>query len=102
MDIDHKNQNGLHNYRANLRVCSRSENMANSRKYRVGISGFKGVTWHKQDSLWQAQIHVNYKHVLLGLFRDPREAARAYDRAAVEHFGVFACTNAKLGLLPQA
>jgi hypothetical protein len=37
----------------------------------------------------------------LGSHATAEEAARAYDKAAREAFGEFACTNADLGLLPR-
>jgi len=47
-------------------------------------SRFKGVTWHKGDSRWQARIQTAKKLTFLGAFGDEHEAARAYDVAAVE------------------
>jgi hypothetical protein len=35
----------------------------------------------------------------LGLYDNKEEAGRAYDRAAIEHFGIYARTNKQLGLL---
>jgi hypothetical protein len=32
-------------------------------------------------------------------YKTAQEAAIAYDQAAIEHYGEFACTNKKLGLL---
>jgi len=43
--------------------------------------------------LTQGQVTVNGKQRYLGLFLDPIEAAKAYDRAALEAFGEFAVPN---------
>ncbi len=44
---------------------------------------------------WIACIRVDRRQIKLGSFSDEIDAAKAYDRAAVEHFGVFARTNFK-------
>lgn len=56
-------------------------------------SGFNGVCWHKGAGKWVAQITHSRKHLYLGLFSDPKEAARAYDKKAVEVFGGLASLN---------
>lgn len=50
---------------------------------------------------WYASIKVNNRQISLGDYNDPISAARAYDAAAIEHFGEFACTNVMLGLIPM-
>lgn len=92
METDHINGDGLDNRRCNLRVCTRSQNAANREKKRDKV-GYKGVHWHKQTNKWRPRIKVNYKSISLGLFEDQEDAARAYDRAAMQHFGEFARTN---------
>jgi hypothetical protein len=84
MDVDHKNHNRLDNRRANLRVCTRSQNLGNKRKL---SDGFKGV--HPSGKRWVAMLRKS----VIGTFNSPEEAARAYDKAAREHYGEYAHTN---------
>ena len=95
MEVDHINHNPLDNRRINLRVCIHAHNMRNLPKPRNGrtSSPYKGVSWHKNHECWQAMIKLNYKQKWLGNFTDPKEAALAYNRAAVECFGEFAKLN---------
>jgi hypothetical protein len=54
-------------------------------------SRYKGVTRAKGG--WQASITCNNKYSYLGTFSIEEHAALAYDKAAREHFGGFACCN---------
>jgi hypothetical protein len=92
-DVDHIKGNKLDNRRANLRLCSRSQNKANVGLKRTNTSGFKGVSFFKQTKRWRARIKVDYKATHLGFFPDKESAAKAYDAAAILHFGRFAQTN---------
>lgn len=78
--------------RWNLRTCSNQKNQCNRRKHR-GSSQFKGVCWHKRDGKFQAEIKLDGRSKFLGMFTDELDAALAYDSAAREHFGEFACCN---------
>jgi hypothetical protein len=91
--VDHENQDGLDNRRANLRIATRSQNNANQRRRKDNTSGYKGVVWHKRERRWQAQIQVEGKCLYLGGFDDPKDAAQAYNVAAFTHFGEFARLN---------
>ncbi len=100
LGADHANGYGLDNRRCNLREATRTENAANRGKgKKSGTSRFKGVSWNSRCRRWQAQIGANGHRIHLGWFTAEEEAARAYDVAALEHFGEFAVTNRKLGLL---
>jgi len=90
---DHKDGNGLHNWQANLRICTRSQNHANSQKQAGCSSQYKGVHWNKWHGKWQVQIMVRGKALWLGYFDDELMAARAYNKTAQEHFGEFARLN---------
>lgn len=92
-DIDHINRNPADNRWDNLRICSRSLNSANANMRESNTSGFKGVTFDKARKRWSAQIGVNYRHMNLGRYATPQEAARAYDDAATKYFGEFAVLN---------
>jgi len=91
-DVDHKNHDTLDNRKANLRVCTRSQNIANRQKG-SGRSQFKGVHWSRKENRWVASIKVLQKLIYLGQFKSELEAAKIYDTAARKHFGEFACTN---------
>jgi hypothetical protein len=92
-DYDHKDGDGLNNQRKNLRPCTKSQNSANRRKRNNTTSRFKGVYWNKKAGKWRAQINPNREMKHLGLFRSEEDAARAYDKAALEIFGDFSLTN---------
>lgn len=92
-ETDHINLCKTDNRRENLRNCSRSQNQSNSFKYSNNTSGFKGVTWNSQKGMWMAQLMKNRKHIYLGLFENPKDAALAYNAGALLHFGEFAKLN---------
>lgn len=89
MDVDHCDGDGLNCRKSNLRPATRAENAMNRRKPRNNSSGFKGVSWHSSRQRWQ--VHLSKKH--LGYFKDPEQAAMAYDLAARESAGEFAVLN---------
>lgn len=93
MDVDHIDGDRLNNQKANLRVCTRSENKRNQRVYRNSTSGFKGVSFHKLTGKWHANIGHNGKTTYLGLHRTAEDAAIAYNEAARRLHGEFAKLN---------
>ena len=92
LDIDHRNGDGLDNRRENLRVATRSQNTANSRKQKGTSSKYKGVCVTK-DGYIKGYVSYLSKHIHLGYFKTEEEAARAYDEAARKYWGEFAGVN---------
>ena len=99
--IDHINGCGLDNRKKNLRECSSQQNQRNSKarsRNRVGAipgSRFKGVSRSIQNkrNRWQAHIKIDNRTRALGYFSTEVDAAAAYNRAALLHFGEFAKLN---------
>jgi hypothetical protein len=92
-DVDHINGDGLDNQRNNIRLCTRSQNVANSGLRSTNTSGYKGVSWYSRYNKWMASIAINHKHITLGYFNNPQDAARVYDNAAQKYYSAFAKTN---------
>jgi hypothetical protein len=92
LEIDHIDGNGLNNQRENLRACSHSENMKNRVRHKNNTNEYKGIEKTGRNS-WRAVIVSNSQKTILGVFHTPEDAARAYDVAAREKFGIFAKTN---------
>jgi hypothetical protein len=90
---DHKNGDTLDNRRENLRSASSSQNAYNKTLRSDNTSGFQCVSLYKNINKWYAYIDVNYKRKYLGYYNDPIQAAQAYDNAARELRGEFACLN---------
>jgi hypothetical protein len=91
-EVDHVNGNALDNRKANLRLCTRSQNMMNRITGRRSRNGSKGV--HERQTIsglkYDAHIKANGKKIHLGSFNDLDEAKLAYAAAAKTYFGEFA------------
>jgi hypothetical protein len=83
----------LNNQRSNLRVATRSQNGINARLRSDSSSGYKGVNWNSAMKRYGARIQIRGKRIWILWTHDKVEAARAYDRAAIEHHGEFAMLN---------
>src|SRR5207237_5036627 len=86
---DHKNLNTLDNRRSNLRIASRSQNLANTLKKPWNKSGYKGVCKVKDSNRWLAQIRHEGIQYYLGHFMTPEEAHTAYCEAGRKLHGEF-------------
>ena len=93
LNVDHEDLNGLNNRRNNLRPAGYGDNAHNCKNHGHNTSGFKGVSFHSATSKWQARLHYNRQYKHLGVHDTLEDAARAYDKAAREHFGEFARLN---------
>ena len=87
--VDHANGIKADNRIANLRLATPTQNQQN----KAGSGQYpKGVTWRNRKSKpWQAKIRVNGERIHLGSFATMEKAAEAYQQAALEHHGEFAC-----------
>jgi len=88
---DHKNRNKLDNRRYNLRPATDSQSQCNRNKQSNNTSGYTGVYWNRGK--WRADVRVNKKHIYLGRYNNPKEAAKAYNKAAIKYHGEFAVLN---------
>lgn len=92
---DHVNHDTLDNRKSNLRILNRMQQQANRRQTNIskkGASRYKGV--RRSRNKWRAEI--TGKGIHIGCYEDEKDAARAYDKAAVEMYGEFALTNQEI------
>jgi hypothetical protein len=82
-EVDHLSHDTLDNRRAALRPCTPGQN--NQNHPLRPRSGYRGVS--KKGKCWIATISVGGKRIHIGSFESAEEAARARDKATVEHFG---------------
>ena len=87
--VDHEDLDTTNNRRCNLRHATYHNNNCNNRAYSNNKSGYKGVSWHKATSRWQAQIAANRVKTHLGFYECPKEAHEVYKEASIRLHGNF-------------
>lgn len=91
--INHRDGDGLNCRRENLQSATQQQNIwAHRRKSKGATSRFRGVCWDSTKGKWLAQVY-NRGRVFQGAFETEEAAARAYDKAALEHYPQFAILN---------
>jgi len=92
IEVDHLNGDGLDNRQANLRPVNHAENMTNQRRW--SKARYRGVVRSPgRKRRWTARIVIKGHAKHLGSYRRAKDAAEAYDRAALIHHGPFAKLN---------
>jgi hypothetical protein len=91
MLTDHIDGNGLNNQRSNLRACTSLQNSRNKARESSATYAYKGI--QPVGNKWRARLFVPGKKHHIGVYATPEEAARAYDKAAIQEFGEFARLN---------
>ena len=89
-DVDHINRIPSDNRISNLRIASRSQNMANCGLRTTNKSGVKGVHWSSRAQRWIARVQKDGKHGYVGTFTSLEEATSAVRAAYEREYGAFA------------
>jgi len=90
-EVDHINHNRLDNRFENLRLCSRSQNLAN-RPY-ANRTGFRGVFKRNDQDAYRGIVQWKGHKYNTRNCRTPEEAAQARDELATQLQGEFATLN---------
>ena len=72
-EVDHIDCNKQNNSLNNLLWATNQENLGNRQQTpKPKTSKYIGVSWHKRDRKWHAQIKINTKQIHIGYFDDPK------------------------------
>jgi hypothetical protein len=91
--LDHINRNTLDNRKGNFRFTTPQQNKYNQKCRKDSTTGYKGVGVQTHCPKYIVKIVYDGKRHSLGTYSDPIEAARVYDRKALEVYGEYAATN---------
>ena len=92
-EIDHINRIKTDNRICNLRLATRSENLANTKINSRNISGHKNVSLHKPTGLWRVVINKNTKILVNKYFKTIDKAVEYAEKARKESFGEYSNSN---------
>jgi aspartate carbamoyltransferase regulatory subunit len=84
--VDHINGNKYNNLCSNLRIATHNLNGHNRKKKENCKSKYIGLTNSKNGN-WRATIRENGKKKSLGTFKEEIDAAKAYNKKALEIYG---------------
>ena len=91
--VDHIDENTFNCQRSNLRVVTHAQNLCNRKSKDNTTSKYLGVYYDKERCKWRASITSNYKEKMLGRFDNEKDAAIAYNVAALKIHGEYARIN---------
>ena len=91
--VDHINGDPSDCRKSNLRITSQHQNTMNNSLPKNSSTGYKGVCFDRHKRKYMAHIHPNGRMIFLGYFDKPKDAAMAYDEAALRYFGEYARPN---------
>ena len=89
-EVTQRNHDSLDDTYDNLRVATRSQTIASSKKRVDNTSGFKGVSWNERVGKYESYITLNYKKRHLGWFSSASDAAKKRNEVAQQLQGEFA------------
>lgn len=64
--------------------------------HKNNTSGYRGVSYRKDNKKWRAEFHYGKQKIIIGLFETALEAAKAYNQIATQYLG----ERAKLNDIP--
>lgn len=91
--FDHIDTNPFNNQKSNLRECNTYQNAANRNKRSDSVGIYKGVSRLRSTGKYRARITYMGKTTQIGIYKTDKEAALAYNKAAIELFKEFANLN---------
>jgi hypothetical protein len=91
--LDHADGDKLNNQKSNLRFCTHSENMSNTRYKKFSKSGYRGVREFHTKKGWYGAIRKDKVFYWSSVCRTPVEAAIWYNDMARKLHGEFAVLN---------
>lgn len=84
LQLDREENNG--NYEpSNCRFVTPSSNIINQRLRKDNSSGYKGISWHKNQKKWQSMVTIKGNRKTLIMARSIEEALNARNNYILEH-----------------